>query len=242
MTDSKTPRLFSKGTLKPFDYFLIIGIISINVIYSILSGEIDIIGSLAAISGVICVVLVAKGSMLNYIFGVINVSLYAYISYKALLYGDAVLNAFYYLPMQFIGWFSWTKRTQERDKSKVKAKRMSWQQRLIWGVASSAAVIIGGFILKYYNDPQPFKDSATTVLSVIAMYLMVRTYMEQWFIWVVVNVISVIMWIIATMRGDAHAMLMIFMWIFYLANSINGLINWSKMAKISQLSGSDIPK
>ena len=231
MIDSKTPRLFSKGTLKPFDYFLIIGIISINVIYSILSGKIDIIGSLAAISGVICVVLVAKGSMLNYIFGIINVSLYAYISYKALLYGDAVLNAFYYFPMQFIGWFSWTKRTQERDKSKVRAKRMSWQQRLIWGVASAAAVIIGGFILKYYNDPQPFKDSATTVLSIIAMYLMVRTYMEQWFIWVVVNVISVIMWIIATMRGDAHAMLMIFMWIFYLANSINGLITWSKMAK-----------
>ena len=231
MIDSKTPRLFSKGTLKPFDYFLIIGIISINVIYSILSGKIDIIGSLAAISGVICVVLVAKGSMLNYIFGIINVSLYAYISYKALLYGDAVLNAFYYFPMQFIGWFSWTKRTQERDKSKVRAKRMSWQQRLIWGVASAAAVIIGGFILKYYNDPQPFKDSATTVLSIIAMYLMVRTYMEQWFIWVVVNVISVIMWIIATMRGDAHAMLMIFMWIFYLANSVNGLITWSKMAK-----------
>ena len=231
MIDSKTPRLFSKGTLKPFDYFLIIGIISINVIYSILSGEIDIIGSLAAISGVICVVLVAKGSMLNYIFGIINVSLYAYISYKALLYGDAVLNAFYYFPMQFIGWFSWTKRTQERDKSKVRAKRMSWQQRLIWGVASAAAVIIGGFILKYYNDPQPFKDSATTVLSIIAMYLMVRTYMEQWFIWVVVNVISVIMWIIATMRGDAHAMLMIFMWIFYLANSVNGLITWNRMVK-----------
>lgn len=231
MTNDKTfqTKLFSKGTLKPFDYFLILGIISLNIIYSILTKEIDIIGSLAAITGVICVVLVAKRSMLNYIFGIINVSLYAYISYKALLYGDAALNALYYLPMQFIGWISWSKKTQEEDKSRVKSKRMSNKERLLWALGSTTAVIIVGFILKYFNDPQPFKDSATTILSIIAMFLMVRTYMEQWFIWVVVNVISVVMWVIATLRGDAHAMLMIFMWIFYLANSINGLITWGKI-------------
>lgn len=231
MTDNKlTTRLFSKGTLKPFDYFLILGIISLNIVYSILTGEIDIIGSLAAITGVVCVVLVAKRSMLNYIFGVINVSLYAYISFKSQLYGDAALNALYYLPMQFIGWISWSKKTQQEDKSRVKSRRMTSMERLFWFLGSTAAVIIVGFILKYYNDPQPFKDAATTVLSIIAMFLMVKTYMEQWFIWVIVNIISVIMWIIATLRGDAHAMLMIFMWIFYLANSINGLISWNKLA------------
>ena len=93
--------------LNLYDYFLIVGVIASNVIYSFLSKEIDPIGSIAGIAGVICVVLVAKGSIWNYLFGVVNVSLYAYISYKAAIYGDAGLNALYYLPMQFIGWWQW---------------------------------------------------------------------------------------------------------------------------------------
>ena len=62
--------------LNLYDYFLIVGVIASNVIYSFLSKEIDPIGSIAGIAGVICVVLVAKGSIWNYLFGVVNVSLY----------------------------------------------------------------------------------------------------------------------------------------------------------------------
>ena len=63
--------------LAPYDWFLIVGIIAVNLIYNILADEIDILGSVAGIAGVLCVVLVAKGSILNYLFGLINVSLYA---------------------------------------------------------------------------------------------------------------------------------------------------------------------
>ena len=86
--------------LNAYDWFLIIGVIITNAAYTLLTGNLDIVGSLAGIAGVLCVVLVAKGSIWNYVFGLVNVSMYAYISYKASLYGDAVLNAFYYLPMQ----------------------------------------------------------------------------------------------------------------------------------------------
>ena len=80
--------------LSLYDWFLIVGVIASNLIYSLLSGNVDIVGSMAGIAGVLCVVLVAKGSIWNYLFGIVNVSMYAYISYKASLYGDAVLNAF----------------------------------------------------------------------------------------------------------------------------------------------------
>ena len=76
-----------------YDWFLIVGVIATNIIYSALSGSVDVVGSLAGITGVLCVVLVAKGSIWNYAFGLVNVSLYALISYKASLYGDAALNA-----------------------------------------------------------------------------------------------------------------------------------------------------
>lgn len=69
--------------LAPYDWFLIVGVIASNIIYSVLSGTLDVVGSIAGIAGVLCVVLVAKGSIWNYLFGIVNVSMYAYISYKA---------------------------------------------------------------------------------------------------------------------------------------------------------------
>ena len=226
--------------LSPYDWFLIVGVIASNVIYSILSGTMDIVGSVAGIAGVLCVVLVAKGSILNYLFGIVNVSMYAYISYKAALYGDAALNAFYYVPMQFIGWWQWRKRGAAMSESEadgagvqVKARRFSWRQRAVLAVGCAAAVIAGGFILRYFGDPQPFKDSTTTVLSIVAQALMALAFMEQWALWIITNVVSVVMWSICVARGEAHAAVMVIMWVFYLMNSLNGFRVWLKLSRSS---------
>ena len=227
--------------LSPYDWFLIVGVIASNVIYSILSGTMDIVGSVAGIAGVLCVVLVAKGSIWNYLFGIVNVSMYAYISYKAALYGDAALNAFYYVPMQFIGWWQWRKRgaamsDAEADGAgvQVKARRFTWRQRAVLAVGCAAAVIAGGFILRYFGDPQPFKDSTTTVLSIVAQALMALAFMEQWALWIITNVVSVVMWSICVARGEAHAAVMVIMWVFYLLNSLNGFRVWLKLSRSSQ--------
>lgn len=221
-----------------YDWFLILGVIVSNVIYSIMTGTLDLLGSLAGITGVLCVVLVAKGSIWNYLFGLINVSLYAYISYKASLYGDAALNALYYLPMQFIGWWQWRKRgaavteaSSDGNGVQVKARRFDWKQRAILAASCVVAVVAGGFILKYFGDPQPFKDSTTTVLSIIAQALMALAFMEQWALWIITNVVSVVMWIVCVTRGEAHAGVMVIMWVFYLLNSINGMRVWLRLSK-----------
>ncbi|MBQ8855190.1 MAG: nicotinamide mononucleotide transporter [Bacteroidales bacterium] len=221
-----------------YDWFLIVGVVASNIIYSVLSGNVDVIGSLAGIAGVLCVVLVAKGSIWNYLFGLVNVSLYAYISYKASLYGDAALNALYYLPMQFIGWWQWRKRgaavsqTQAEGKGvQVKARRFTWKQRAILALGCAAGVVIGGFILRHFGDPQPFKDSTTTVLSIVAQALMALAFMEQWALWIITNVVSVVMWVICVARGEAHAAVMVIMWSFYLLNSINGFRVWAKLSR-----------
>ncbi|GAB1373873.1 nicotinamide riboside transporter PnuC [Bacteroidales bacterium] len=219
------------NTLSTFDWFLIAGVIISNILHMLMTDSFDIMGSAAAITGVICVVLVARGNILNYIFGLINVSLYAIISYKAELYGDAVLNALYYLPMQFIGWFMWMKNRESNESVTVVGKRFKNRERFILLLLSSALVLIAAAILDEFGDPQPLKDSATTVLSVIAMYLMVKTYMEQWVLWVTVNVISIIMWSVAFVNGEDHSVLMVIMWLFYLANSLNGWRNWAKLTK-----------
>ena len=198
----------------------------------------DVLGSMAAITGVLCVVLVAKGSIWNYLFGLVNVSLYAYISYKASLYGDAALNALYYLPMQFIGWWQWRRRGAAMSAAEagdsgvqVKARRFTWKQRAILFLGCAVAVVAVGFLLKHVGDPQPFKDSTTTVLSIVAQMLMALAFMEQWALWIITNIVSVVMWCVCVSRGEAHAGVMVIMWVFYLLNSINGLRVWMKLSK-----------
>ena len=224
--------------LSLYDWFLIVGVIASNVLYSILSGTMDVVGSVASVAGVLCVVLVAKGSIWNYLFGIVNVSLYAYISYMASLYGDAALNAFYYVPMQFIGWWQWRKRGAAVSEAEargngvqVKARRFTTKQRLILAAGCLAAVVAGGFVLRYFGDPQPFKDSTTTVLSIVAQALMALAFMEQWALWIITNIVSVVMWVICVVRGEAHAAVMVIMWTFYLLNSINGFRVWLRLSR-----------
>ena len=224
--------------LNAYDWFLIAGVIISNLIYTVLSGNIDVVGSIAGIAGVLCVVLVAKGSIWNYLFGLVNVSMYAYISYKASLYGDAGLNALYYLPMQFIGWWQWRKRGAAVSEAEagaegpqVKARRFNWSQRIVLAAGCMIAVVAGGFLLRYLGDPQPFKDSTTTILSIVAQALMALAFMEQWVLWIITNIVSVVMWVVCVTRGEAHAAVMVIMWTFYLLNSVNGLRVWLKLSR-----------
>lgn len=233
--------------LSLYDWFLITGVIVSNLIYSLLSGSLDIVGSVASVAGVLCVVLVAKGSIWNYLFGIVNVSLYAYISYKAALYGDAALNALYYVPMQFIGWWQWRRRgaaVSEAEASgkgvQVRARRFGWRQRAVLAAGCVAAVVAGGFLLRHFGDPQPFKDSTTTVLSIVAQALMALAFMEQWVLWIITNVVSVVMWTICVTRGEAHAAVMVIMWSFYLLNSINGFRVWLRLSRQPSEDGSGV--
>ena len=213
-----------------YDCFLIAGVTVTSIVYSMVTRTFDLTGLMAGITGVVCVVLVAKGSIWNYLFGIVNVSLYAWISYKASLYGDAALNALYYFPMQFIGIWQWRKRGAE-SSNQVRARRLNAWQRI--GVFVSAVFLIAafGFLLRTFGDPQPFKDSATTVLSIIAQILMALAFMEQWLFWIITNIISIIMWAVCIAGGEPHAELMLIMWVFYLLNSLNGCRVWLRLSR-----------
>ena len=122
--------------LNPFDWFLIAGVTLSNLIYSLIlvytkDEPFDSMGFIAGITGLLCVVLCAKRSIYNYLFGVINVSLYAYISYRSGIYGDFALNAFYYFPMQFVGIYLWKKHKEKDNPQTVESKRMSNTNRYI---------------------------------------------------------------------------------------------------------------
>lgn len=187
------------------------------------------LGILSSTMGVACVVCTGKGKLSAYIFGLINSFLYAVISYQASLYGETMLNAIYYIPMQFVGFYVWRKHMDQETKE-VEKRHMSWKHRLLLFIAIVVSTYLYGILLAYLGDAMPFVDSFTTVCSVAAMIISVKMFAEQWWIWIAVDVFSVYMWWCDfASRSDNMATLL--MWTVYLGNAVIMLIKWERGAK-----------
>lgn len=225
-------KLVSRATLRPLDYILIVGPIATASAYSILTGTFDILGFIILVSGVMGVVLSAKRSILNFLFGMVNVGLYAIVAYKSQYYGSAALHALYYLPMQFVGIYAWRRRPQSDDESRVRARSMSPRLAGMWCAIIVAGTALLTFILaRYTEDSQPLKDAAITVIAIVAQYLMTCAYWEQWILWLAINLLSVALWSVGTMRGEPHAALMLVKYLFYTINAVNGIIQWYRFSR-----------
>jgi len=184
---------------------------------------------LTMLTGLWCVILVAKGRIFNYYLGLLNIVGYAYIAYGYQLYGEVMLNALYFLPMQFVGLYIWHKNKDGAIMDKVKIEFMSNEMRFFWTAISIISVAVYGYWLNSVGDPVPYLDSASTVLSVIAMILMAWRYMEQWVLWIVVDIVSIIMWVLVIMDKGANDSALLVMWSAYLINAVYGFIAWIHM-------------
>ncbi len=189
----------------------------------------SLMGILSSVTGVACVVCTGKGKLSAYVFGLVNSVLYAIISYRATLYGETMLNALYYVPMQFVGFWIWS-RNMDQETGEVIKKRMRPRGLILLTAAIAAGTLIYGFLLKALGDAMPFVDAFTTVSSVAAMIISVRMYAEQWWIWVAVDVFSVYMWW-QDFRSGSDNMATLLMWVVYLGNAVIMLIRWEKEAR-----------
>ena len=186
----------------------------------------SLMGIISAVTGVICVICTGKGKLSCYLFGLINCVLYAIISYKATYYGETMLNALYYVPMQFVGFYVWVKN-MNNETLEVNKRHMSWKLRIVSLLGMALATVIYGYILKYLGDAMPFVDSFTTMSSVVAMIVSVGMFAEQWVIWVAVDVFTVYMWLINYLNGSENIATLL-MWLVYLVNAVIMLIKWEK--------------
>ena len=188
----------------------------------------SLMGIISATTGVACVVCTGKGKLSAYIFGLINVVLYAIISFRAKYYGEVMLNALYYAPMQFYGFLVWS-RHMNQETHEVEKKRMDGRKRILLTLAIGAGTLLYGLVLRALGGELPFVDSLSTVASVAAMIISVWMYMEQWAIWIVVDVVTVAMWAWAFMHGN-ESIATLLMWVVYLINAVIMHIKWSREA------------
>ena len=220
------------STLRPFDLVIIICTIGSALAYSLIKGQFELLGTVALMMGVTGTVLSAKRSIWNFIFGAVNVSLYAIIAYKTSNYGQAALNALYYLPMQFIGWWMWSRRRAEGEKSKVKARSMTPKQMVLAVLGTACGTLLLWFVLSHYTDAsQPLKDGFVTTVFIVGQILMTLAFWQQWFFWLAGNVLNVVLWAVVMAEGEMLGGLMLIKYSMYTLNSINGILIWRKASK-----------
>ena len=215
-----------------FDWFLILGTTAVSIASSLLGDGWDTLGFIVAVTGIINLVLCAKGNIWNYLFGIIYNAIYVYIAWKSRLYADSAVYLAYYLPMQFVGWAHW-KKNQNQESGAVNARHLDRKTALVLLALAAVLIPLFAWILSrpFIADSQPWLDSVTTVVSILAMYMMVKAIAEHWYIWIVLDAVQVVKWTVATVRGEEHAALMLVMFAFFLANAVYGLIQWNGLAK-----------
>ncbi|MBB4823709.1 nicotinamide mononucleotide transporter [Sporosarcina luteola] len=200
-----------------------------------------LLGLISSIAGMLCVVLVAKGKVSNYLFGILQTATYGYIAYGYGLYGESMLNWLFYFPMQFIGIWLWMKHSKKKEESEqgenVYVKRLTVRG---WAMVIGA-FLVGAFVyaevLTLLAAQQIRVDSMAVVLSVIAQILMVQRYAEQWVIWILVNLLTITLWVITMVQTGGNDWNMVIMWTAFLVNSVYGYMNWLKLSKVQEATG-----
>lgn len=208
------------------------------------------IEAIGTIFGLLCIWYASQEKTINYVFGLINVTLFAVIFYQIQLYGLLLLQLVFFCANLY-GWYAWTRPNAEGDLLIV---RWLTKKKLIFtaGISICSIALLTLYIDPFFStlasisvnvmnmfganlampvlepDAFPFWDSTMTVLSIVAQILMTRKYVENWILWIVINIISVGIY---AMQG-VYAMSLQYAILMFIA--ANGARVWTNTAKRHQ--------
>ncbi|GHE43097.1 nicotinamide riboside transporter PnuC [Sphingobacterium griseoflavum] len=143
---------------------------------------------LATITGFMCVHLAARQNILNWPVSIVSVSIYAYLFYQNRLYGDAVLQL-YFLFTAIYGWHYWGSADK---KDLVPVTKLTNRQQLYIAILTLSLALLIGTILRYAtNSDVPYMDGLCTAMSFVAQFLLTRRVLQNWLLWIVVNLLYI---------------------------------------------------
>ena len=199
--------------------FLILGLL-VQVLTFVLMPD-NPISLVSSMLGICSVVLGAQGNILTFVFGFAQVATYTYLCCIERFYAEIAINIYYFITMIY-GVYCWRNRLSN-NSLQVQTRRLSIKL-LAWGMLLIALFswLTGWLLERFTDDPQPYMDAFTTVPAIAAQLLMVLAYREQWYLWLVVDVLAVVMWL----RAENYCMAA--QYVFWCVNCIYGYIQWTR--------------
>lgn len=174
----------------------------------------------ATITGAWTVWLIVKNNVWNWPLGLATSTFSGIVFFSSRLFADAGLQVAYF-SLGLFGWYWWLHGG--KDKQELPIQHSPKRELLLTLFAGLIGTVVLRDILIRVNGAAPFLDALLTSFSLVAQYLITRRYIENWVVWIIVDVIYVPLFI---SRG-LH--LIAVLYAIYLGLAIAGWIEWRKL-------------
>lgn len=174
---------------------------------------------IGTISGFLCVYLAAKEHILNWPVAIISVLAYALLFFEFQLYGDSGLQL-YFLGTSIYGWYYWIKNKEGNQTPVIVLEE---RQIVLTTISIIVLSILLGLFLDYCTDTNvPYADGFCTAMSFVAQFLMTRKILQNWILWIIVDICYVPLYLYKNLYLTA------LLYALFLVLATIGYIDWRK--------------
>jgi nicotinamide mononucleotide transporter len=174
----------------------------------------------AAITGAVSVWLSVRQNIWSWPTAIVNVVLYALVFWEARLYADMGLQVVYAL-LSLYGWYEWLYGGEGRTELRV--TRTPPRLGLLLTVIAAAGSALLGTLLRHTTDAAlPYMDSFLSSTSLVAQWMMTRKLLENWLVWIFVDVLYVGMFLFKGLYLTAG------LYAVFLGLAVRGYLDWRR--------------
>ena len=174
----------------------------------------------AVIFAIAYLLLAVREKVLCWLFAFISTAIYTVLFWDVSLLMDSALNV-YYMAMAVYGWYQWTHGGSNDSAHALAVRSMTGRQHALVITAIAILSLASGYLLAEHSTAAwPYVDSFTTWASVITTYLVTRKYLQNWLYWIVIDMVSVPLYI------DRGLNLTALLFVIYTIVAIIGYFSW----------------
>ena len=175
--------------------------------------------------GLAYILLEYKASVWMWVVGFVMQVLGIVLYYQKGLYADCGME-FYYLAMTVYGFIAWMRHKQK--SAELPIRHMPKKMAFVWlGLAAVIWAAIYFLLSRFTNSTVPVLDAFTTALSIVGIWALARKYLEQWFVWIVVDVVCCVLYVQKGIPFKAG------LYGLYVVIAIAGYFKWKQLSKQS---------
>ena len=132
-----------------------------------------------------------QNNILVFPTGLISTSIFVYLLFKWQLLGDMMINGYYFI-MSLYGWYIWTRKVDSKNVTPISV--VTKKEQIIGGVifVSTLGLVYEVYqFFKMWTNWVAYVDTLTTALFFVGMWLMAKRKIENWYFWIIADIISV---------------------------------------------------
>jgi nicotinamide mononucleotide transporter len=177
------------------------------------------------VTGLLCVALLAKKHIANWPIGILNNLFFLLMFWSAKLYADASLQLVF-AALGVYGWWSWQRGGAMPETLRIRRTApREWAWLAALAVLGQAATTL--WLSHHTDSPVPFFDASILVLSLVATYGQARKVLESWWVWIVVDLISMPVYV------SRHLYATALVYFVFLCLCILGLRAWQRSLAVA---------